>query len=390
MLLKGLLLFLTLTPISAFGQTEQVVYDYRPARFANPSGSILLMGGSLYGSAGVAYVLEPPSTQQVICSTCISLTGLARDLEGNLYGVDQGGLYNRGQVVEISASSSGWTSTSLYSFTGGADGDVDFNEQGSLIVDPSGNVYGTTYGGGNNGCLSGQCGVVFELSKNAAGMWVESVLHAFTGVNGDGANPAANLVFCNGRLCGTTFYGGVFGVGTVFELSQSEGVWHEATLHSFNNAPSDGQQPESGVVLDKQGNIYGTTLGGGTFGVGTVYELSPPHWTITLLHSFGQGGDGKYPSTPVAFDRDGNLWGTTASGGTGVGCSSCGTVFELKSTGATWQYSLVHSFSGPPDGETPLSGLVFDSSGNGWGTTFGGGIKYGGFGTGGTLYRIIP
>src|SRR5262249_47251836 len=148
-----------------------------------------------------------------------------------------------------------------------------------LIYDQAGNVYGTTYGGGN-----GQ-GVVYELSRSGSG-WTEQGLYSFSGP--DGANPANGVIFDSvGNLYGTTAFGGANNLGTVFELSPSGGGWTERVLYSFQGS-SDGSSPTSGLLLDGSGNIYGTTSNGGSGGGGTVFELAPSGggYTYHLLNSF--------------------------------------------------------------------------------------------------------
>jgi uncharacterized repeat protein (TIGR03803 family) len=228
----------------------------------------------------------------------------------------------------------------LYSFSG-MDGAAPV---AGLIRDASGNLYGTTSWGGGisaQSCNASDdgCGTVFELTPEANGTWTETVLYSFTG-QADGSQPVSNLTFDdNGNLYGTTVAGGsstypcnLGGCGVVFRLSPStNGEWTEEVLYSFSGY-NDGNAPSSGVILDAQGNLYGTTLQGGSNDVGTVFELSPKAgggWQETVLHSFtnnGYGTDGAYPEGGLIFDRVGNLYGTTNEGGVFM----YGSVFELK------------------------------------------------------------
>jgi uncharacterized repeat protein (TIGR03803 family) len=247
----------------------------------------------------------------------------------------------------------------------------------------------------------------------------ESVLYSFQG-GSDGQNPYAGLVANeSGNLYGTTLVGGGVvssvcpsGCGTVFQLtppSSTGGSWTEFVLHSFQGG-LDGSAPAAGLTLDEGGNLYGTTDGGGgstlcqsgagAVGCGTVFRLSPPivpggSWTETVLYSFQGGTDGAGPESSVVFDHSGNLYGTTAFGGaTANGCINCGMVYELTppADGGTWTETVVYMFEGNTDGDIPLGGLVFDHAGNLYGTTFGGGrnpacTQDAGCGT---VFKLIP
>jgi uncharacterized repeat protein (TIGR03803 family) len=197
-----------------------------------------------------------------------------------------------------------------------------------VIVDSQGNLYGTTTYGGNPTC---DCGIVFKLVHSAGG-WRELILHRFTGLS-DGAHPYAPLVLDDtGKLFGTTNDGGnqgcspFYGCGTVFALSRSAGGgWKETKLHQFVGGSSDGALP-NGLVIDGSGNIYGTTFSGGTTDNGTVFKLSRADRTWSILHSFSGGTtDGALPFAAVTLDSLGNLYGTTGHGGT----YGLGTVFEV-------------------------------------------------------------
>jgi uncharacterized repeat protein (TIGR03803 family) len=390
-----------LLAIPTFGQTERLIYKFSTT-IGNPFSGIVIVKGSAYGTANGVYELS--TKKQEVIYDCESSASLIADSAGNLYGLTGPNTESRcssiGTVFELSQSKTGWTETTLHAFTGGADGRPgSLEDQGSLIMDASGNLYGTTYAGGLSGC-----GVVFELSPNGDGTWRESVLYAFTGLNGDGSNPVASVTLDTaGNLYGTTLYGGIYGFGTVFELTPSSAGWTETVLHSFENLdPSNGALPIAGLVIDSEGNLYGTTWEGGANSGdwGTVYEVSPPNWDFTLLHSFeGTPSDGALPGASLTFDAQGNLWGTTFSGGRQDSqheeCSSydwgCGTVFELKPLAGNWEYSVVHFFAGAyTDGADPFGGIVFDSKGNAWGTTANGGHEYYPNMFTGTLYEIIP
>src|SRR5579871_210826 len=237
------------------------------------------------------------------------------------------------------------TYTVLHTFTG-PDG---YNPQAGVTLDAAGNLYGTTNRGGSQNCAGGSgCGTVFKLTHHSDG-WVLTTLHAFQAGN-DGAFPEAAVVFGrDGTLYGTTDNGGTYGRGTVFNLRppatfcQSVSCpWTETVLHIFTGG-ADGDTPRSGsLVFDQQGNIYGTTQGGGLYGQGTVFELTPSNggWMESVIYNFGTNQDVQcQPLGGVIFDRSGNLWGTD------TGCNvegQFGTVFKLTRSGSGWTATLIH------------------------------------------------
>jgi len=326
--------------------------------------------------------------------------GLILDKNGTLYGTTSGDDSTFGTVFRLVPPASGtgaWTETALYSFQGGSDG---VKPLAGVIVDTYGALYGTTtYGGRGAGCGSTGCGTVFRLAPPppGAGPWTETVLYSFQGGN-DGINPQAGVILDTyGALYGTTTYGGTgtgrcggeSGCGTVFKLTPPvppAAQWIETVLYSFQGG-SDGSAPQAGLIFDTSGALYGTTQSGGSAGYGTVFKLTPPappatQWTETALYSFQGGSDGAYPYGGVIFDTSGALYGATAIGGTGTNCAStgCGTVFRLvppaSGTGA-WTETVLYSFQGGNDGESPLAGVTFDTSGALYGTTRSGGSSGG-------------
>ncbi|MGB0116254.1 MAG: choice-of-anchor tandem repeat GloVer-containing protein [Terriglobales bacterium] len=291
--------------------------------------------------------------------------GLVMDNLGNLYGTTYyGGAYGGGTAFELTPAG---TETVLYSFGGGKT--AGFNPTASLVMDNLGNLYGSTYRGG----AKKKCGTVFELTPAGT----ETVLHNFTGKPGDGAVPFAGLVMDTlGNLYGSTIDGGAKNKGTVFELTPTG---TETVLHSFTGKPGDGAVPNSRLVMDNLGNLYGTTADGGAKNFGTVFELTPAG-TETVLYSFtGKNGDGAYPLGGVVMDNQGNFYGITGFGG----AKNFGTVFKLTPAGTE---TVLYSFtSSNGDGAYPDGGLVMDSLGNLYGTTVGGGTD--GWGT---VFELTP
>lgn len=260
----------------------------------------------------------------------------------------------------------------VHSFTGGTDG---ANPLAGLVIDQSGNLYGTTSSGGDFGN-----GAVFKLS----GSGQETVLHSFTGKS-DGATPEAGLILIGTNLYGTTTVGGASNAGTVFEVTSTG---KETVLYSFNGN-TGGANPQASLARDAAGNLYGTTYSGGMAGKGVVFKLVRPTvtggaWTERVLHSFSSGTDGANPVAGVTFDARGNLYGTTSAGG----AYGYGTVFRLTPSTAGWTEKILHSFALQSDGGIPYAGIVVDSSGNIYGAATDGG--QGGSSGGGTVFQLAP
>jgi len=286
---------------------------------------------------------------------------LIADAEGNLYGTtERGGAYGRGVVFELTPAG---TETVLYSFAGGSDGAYPV---ASLVIDASGNIYGTTEAGGASGL-----GVVFEIASGGG----ESVLHSFGGR--DGAVPLAGLVLdAGGNLYGTTEEGGEFESGTVFELAPGGS---ETVLHSFAGQ-SDGAFPYAGLIMDKAGNLYGTTSSGGVNNVGTVFKLAGKN-KETVLHAFG-GSDGARPVSAV-MEKAGYLYGTTKLGG----ANDEGAVY--KTPVKPGSDTVLYSFTGGSDGGLPQGG-VLDLGGNLFSATSAGGNPGCTGGGCGVVFEITP
>jgi uncharacterized repeat protein (TIGR03803 family) len=345
--------------------------------------------------------------------------GLIRDSAGNLYGVTgYGGTGDCvllgvkagcGTVYELSPpqqKGGAWTETILYSFPTAKQGYVP---NGALVFDSAGNLYGATSFGGGRGTTcdefyGGNCGAVFELSppKTKGGKWTEKVLHAFAGGT-DGANPNGGLLLdSNGTLYGTTYTGGnqscqyfqdEIGCGTAFELRQPTkkgGAWAERQLHVFTDG-RDGANPNGGLILDANGALYGTGQGGANRGQGIVFRLkgkSGGRWEDITIYDFPSNDlNGSSPLAGLILDAKGNLWGTASAGGT----DGDGTVFKLRPAGKSWSSTVLHDFTGSPDGSRPSASLIFDAAGNLFGTTeqSGTGQACGNYGCG-TVFEVSP
>ena len=267
-------------------------------------------------------------------------------------------------VVSTMLVSGAWAASNgkiVYSFTGSGDGG---DPATSLTFDATGNGYGTTVVGGAFGF-----GTVFELKRLSGGKFQEIVLYSFTG-GSDGKNPYGGVIFDGaGNLYGTTVSGGSGGLcsgdgcGVVFELNNSGGNWTETVLYNFTGG-NDGSGPGGGVVFDKSGNLYGTTPDGGQFSEGVVYELALQGgtWKQTVIHAFTGGNDGAVGSLgSLLLDPSGNFYGVSELGG----AHSAGTVFRLSPlTGGKWKFTTLYGFGGQPDAGFPYGGLITDGKNN--------------------------
>jgi uncharacterized repeat protein (TIGR03803 family) len=391
------LLLIAASPAQA--QTETVLYSFAGVDGSTPEANLILISSNLYGTTanggaygdGTVFKLTSTDSETVLHSFAGSDGGNSGSglilRKGGLYGTTfYGGTYGYGNVFKINLKTG--KETVLYNFPGGTSDGANPQNQGELVMDAAGNLYGTTTGGGVSGCdINGffGCGTVFKLTSTGS----ETVLYRFCSETScaDGQNPIAGLVVdSTGTLYGTTFYGGAYGYGTVFKLNPTTG--QETVLYSFTGG-NDGEGPVGGVLMDRAGNLFGTTLhgGGSTFsgcdangyvGCGTVFELTTTGQE-TVLYSFTGGNDGAGPCAGLIKDAKGNFYSTTYGGGT----YGAGAVFKLTSTGSE---TVLHSFAGgPSDGANPHGSLVRDTAGNIYGTTmYGGGSGYG------TVFKLTP
>jgi len=305
--------------------------------------------------------------------------GLVFDSKGDAYGITYyGGTYGWGTVFRLEQSNRGWTEQIIYSFLGSSDGK---NPVGNLLIDATGNLYGTTeYGGNGIGCPQGSynCGgTVFQLAQTN-GRWKLLVLYTFCSLSSctDGSNPNGLTSDKAGNLYGTTAGGGqqcANGCGTVYELSPSHGSWKEKILHAFNNN-GDGIHPSPRITLDKSGNLYGTTCCGGGYGDGLVFALKPAKkgWKEVMIYAFdGTSYNNAFPNGSLTIDSAGNIFGTTP--GYYNQCpTGCGMVFKLSRSNGQWVESAVYTFDGT-HGANPNPGFILDSAGHFYGSTILGG-----------------
>jgi uncharacterized repeat protein (TIGR03803 family) len=362
--------------------TEVVLYGFKGlSHGAHPSGVVRDSAGTLYGTTarggtpdgGAVYKLDATGHETLLYSFSFGngeypQPGVIGDSAGNLYGTTSfggtttcNGGSTCGVVYKLDVTGH---ETVLHSFGGvfSTDGAVP---NGNLIRDSAGNLYGTTQQGSTSTtytCTFG-CGVVYRLDPTGH----ETVLYSFMG-RADGGNPQAGVIRDSaGNLYGTTMWGGIetgacpsYGCGVVFKLDTAG---HETVLYSFQGGP-DGSFPQAGVIGDGAGNLYGTTFAGGGTGKGTVYKLDATGHE-TVLYSFAGGADGGSPASPLIRDPAGNLYGTAGGGATGHG-----VVYKVDPAG---HETVLYNFTGGADGDGPSSGLIPDSAGDVYGTTFDGG-----------------
>jgi uncharacterized repeat protein (TIGR03803 family) len=388
-------------PAQAQNYKFKVLHTFQGTDGAGPIGQLVRDAtGNLYGVAAIGGTGRCQSNgQRIGCGTAFKMNksgrilwqhsfdgqngnepqaGLLRDIAGNLFGTTSDGgkvnnhlcpdLYGCGVVFQLDDAGK---ETILHKFTGTPDGYIP---ESLLVKDSAGNLYGTAYIGGVNGY-----GTVFMIDETGK----EMTLHNFKGGD-DGCFPYPGVIRdTQGNLYGAAFNGGVSGscnngVGLIFKV---DAAGNKTTIYSFSGA--DGAYPDSVLILDQHGNLFGTTSGGGSSnacigGCGTVFELSPQqggNWSEKVLYSFcslPNCADGEFPgSGPLARDPSGNLYGVTESGGTYKNCNgTCGVIFKLSTSG---EETVLHSFTGGTDGAAPLGGLTTDAQGNLYGSALQGG-----------------
>lgn len=356
--------------------------------FASPSRVavvfILLLGTLTLAHAQtytVLYSFPSKSTDGMLPWAPLTL-----DAEGNLYGTTRWSLDGSGGIIFKIDSSAG--EHTLYHFPGPKN-----TEPLGPLVRVGGTLYGTTDGGQVKTCTThGGCGAIYSLARGQL-----TVLHDFTAL--EAHRPQGLTRDSLGNLYGATTYSGSFssfacdgpqGCGSIFEYSQGQ----ESLVYNFVGQP-DGQLPNGELLVDRAGNIYGTTQRGGAHNHGMVFELSPNgdgSWTEAILYNFREAGDGAQPSSGVVMDAKGNLYGVTTNGGLPITCPydtklGCGVVYKLvRNTDGSWTERTLHRFGGTStDGFFPVGNLVHDKQGNLYGVT-----KSGGEGGAGTVFKLQP
>jgi uncharacterized repeat protein (TIGR03803 family) len=337
------------------------------------TGNLYGLAGGGVNDAGAVFKLTPSGkgswTESVIYSfpnySDYPGENIVFDLDGNLYGT-MPGAGTCGAVYQLVPGTGGsWTQNIIFNFP---DSDTEGCYPESIIFDPAtGNLYGTTQQGGAD---SG--GVAFALTPALGGGWNFSLIHSF-GFGTDGYGPVSALTLdSSGNLYGTTMGGGSYNDGIVFKLAAGTDGWGESILYNFTGGYNG--YSSFGVIFDEQGNLYGATgEPGGGDDVGNVFKLTPTkgEWVIHVIHTFTGGPDGGNPATfNLAIDGAGNLYGTTIEGG----LYGYGTAYKLApSTGGKWKETVLHAFTNGIDGGNPNCGFVFDSAGNLYGSTNNGG-----------------
>lgn len=306
-------------------------------------------------------------------------TDLETDNAGNIYGTTVlGGDHGSGTVFQLSSTPNGWEHTVLYSFTGGADGGEPYK---GVTIDRRGNLYGTAVTGGSGSCEGG-CGVTYKLTKSN-GTWSQTVIHAFTGGD-DGSGPGARVtVDRNGNIYGMTPTGGSYGAGTIYKIHPHAGSWEFQVIHTFTGG-DDGASGSAGRMLLEHGRLYGAVTAGGMYGSGVVFELTPTaigEWDFRTLYSFHGQPDGSFPYGGLLRAGSGKIYGTTYYGGE----NGIGAVYELTPRGVgEWNEAVIYSFQTGDDGNSPISNLVRDEAGNLYGTTSEGGLGSG------AIFKLAP
>jgi uncharacterized repeat protein (TIGR03803 family) len=380
---SALFLLWAATAIASPAQTFKTLYSFGRVGAFPKAGLVQATNGNLYGTTeqggndyrdyGTVFKITPSGKLTTLHSFtdftdgAYPLAALVQATNGNLYGTTNGDGANNVGTV-FKITSSG-TLTTLHSFYRAPGG---IEPQAALVQATDGNFYGTTlFGGTSTACAGGGCGTVFKITPSGK----LTTLHSFDDT--DGFYPQAALVQAtNGNLYGTTPGGGAYQAGTVFKITSSGKL---TTLHSFDG--TDGAIPYAGLVQATNGNLYGTTSGGGGYQEGTVFKITSSG-TLTTLHSFHGPPGGAIPNAGLVQATDGNFYGTTINGGTSTACGGgCGTVFKITPSGkltTVWNFCSRNNCA---DGASAYTGLVQDTDGTLYGTTEQGGVNTCGCGT---------
>ncbi|MGC2108912.1 MAG: choice-of-anchor tandem repeat GloVer-containing protein [Candidatus Korobacteraceae bacterium] len=306
-------------------------------------------------------------------------TGLSMDRAGNLYGTADGTADHDGLVFKMTNRGGNWLLTPLYNFSGEFDG---VGPNTTPTIASNGILYGTTANGGSN-----DLGSVYRLRppatppRSVESPWTHTLLYSF-GYERDGFGPTGELTLDQaGNIYGTTEFNGAGGNGMTYELTLSDGEWTENVLFSPTGYQGAGQI-DGGVIFDNAGNLYGVMENGGQYSMGGVYELSPSSsgWSAQFIYSFADYGTGVAPVGGLIMDALGNIYGSTVTGGSGNG----GIVFELSPSDGGWTFTLLANLTGPR-GSGPTERLAMDAAGNVYGTTVKGGAHQ--FGS---VFKLTP
>ncbi len=389
-----LLAVLTLVPIAA-AQTLRIIHNFTDAPDGtNPSGRLSIdRSGALYGTTenggtgydggqGIVYRMSSRGETWTIDriytftteSDGINPSGVQFGPDGVLYGTSTNGgsVYSLRPLATVSATvRSAWNIDWLYSFAG-----FDYTH-GDVAFDEAGNIYGVTRTGGSNGCNNNRgCGLVYKLTR-AGNVWSMSTLYVFQGGT-DGAYPNGVSFDSARNLIGTTVKGGSNQAGVIFELTPAGDSWSESVLYNFDCNSNAGCEPAAGLTADSAGNFYGSTVASDGYS-GVIFELSKSInvWTYSVLAKIPAKYSGG-PYAPLTLDAQGNLYGTVAD----VGMRNPGAVFELTLNAGSWTFTSLHDFTGPPDGNVPMSTVTIAPNGKLYGTTYNGGNCCGGLGAG--------
>ncbi len=409
----------------ASGPKETVLYRFNGGSDGDtPTASMIAdSAGNLYGTTskgggsancasgcGTVFELSPPTQQHGKWTETIlysfqggndgatPMVPLVADKSGNLYGTTSAGggdcnnpnFVTCGTVFELVRprhAGSAWSETVLYSFLGNpvGKGNGDLAWPNGLVFSQAGVLYGLAYNGGH--CTTDETGTycnggAFSLTPQNGG-WTESVLYRFKGETGD---PAGPVLDSSGRIYGTVQGGDEYDCGLVFRLAppRAQGEWNESSLYAFE-CGTDGAFPQSGLIFDATGNLYGVSLGAFS-NYSNVFELSPTKgggWSESVVYAFSQLANGYTPTVGPILGGNGSLYGTTEQGGK----SDEGAVFELKPPGKqsqNWTERVLHSFGQGSGGFAPYGGLNFGKDNALYGTTQAGGNGFG------TVYRVGP